>query len=110
MPSINQAQIAELKELMEDAFEDLVSTYVQDSEDKIKALGQALEAGEADAVGSLAHSLKGSSLNICAQPLSEIFKEVEDLGKAGDLAPVAALIEQAVDEFGNVRTELNQML
>jgi len=65
MPSINQAQIAELKELMEDAFEDLVSTYVQDSEDKIKALSQALEAGASDDVGSLAHSLKGSSLNMC---------------------------------------------
>mgnify|MGYP000091346017 CR=1 FL=1 len=38
MSHLNMAQIQELKDVMEEAFGDLVMTYLQDSEQKLKAL------------------------------------------------------------------------
>ena len=103
------AQISELKDIMEDAFEDLVNTYLQDSESKLGNLQDALDDGDAVSVGEIGHSLKGSSLNICAEPLSEIFKQIEDNGKQGNLAPVAELIGQATSEFEAVKSQLQAL-
>lgn len=109
MSSLDMAQISELKDIMEDAFEDLVNTYLQDSESKLIALQQALDTGDAVKVGELGHSLKGSSLNICAAPLSQVFKQIEDNGKNGNLTPVGELIVQANAEFQAVKSQLQTL-
>ena len=109
MSSIDMAQISELKDIMEDAFEDLVNTYLQDSESKLVLLQGALDDDDAGKVGELGHSLKGSSLNICAQPLSDIFKQIEDNGKQGNLVPVAELLSQANTEFQSVKSQLQSL-
>lgn len=109
MSSIDMGQISELKDIMEDAFEDLVSTYLQDSDDKLVALQGALDSGDATKVGELGHSLKGSSLNICAAPLSNIFKQIEDNGKQGNLAVIGDLLVQANLEYQNVKTALTSL-
>lgn len=109
MSSLDMAQISELKDIMEDAFEDLVTTYVQDSEGKLVNLKAALDEQDTAKIGELGHSLKGSSLNICAQPLSEIFKQIEDNGKQGNLEPIPSLIEQALEEFSSVKQQLQSL-
>lgn len=109
MSSLDMAQISELKDIMEDAFEDLVNTYLQDSESKLQALQAALESGDAVKVGELGHSLKGSSLNICAEPLSQFFKQIEDNGKQGNLEPIGELLSQANTEFQAVKNQLQSL-
>jgi HPt (histidine-containing phosphotransfer) domain-containing protein len=106
MSSLDMGQISELKDIMEDAFEDLVSTYLQDCDGKLVALKSALENGDAAKVGELGHSLKGSSLNICAVPLSNIFKQIEENGKQGNLTPISELLIEAGDEYQNVKSAL----
>lgn len=109
MARLNMAQVQELKEIMEDAFEDLISTYVQDSQDKLKLLSKANFDQDADAIGNLGHSLKGSSLNICAEDLSLVFKQIEDSGRSNDLSTVTQLLIQANAEFEAVKTALNAL-
>jgi HPt (histidine-containing phosphotransfer) domain-containing protein len=101
------AQIKELKEIMEDAFEDLISTYIQDSQDKLEQLSKANLDQDEDMVSSLGHSLKGSSLNICAEDLSNIFRQIEDSARSNDLSTITQLLVQVNAEFEAVKIALN---
>lgn len=109
MSCLNMAQIQELKEVMEEGFGDLVMTYLQDSEAKLKALKKAINSKDALQISELSHSLKGSSANICAENLSALFKKVEDFGRAEELNQVPYVFEQIQDEFQAVKAELQQL-
>jgi HPt (histidine-containing phosphotransfer) domain-containing protein len=109
MARLNMAQVQELKEIMEDAFDDLIATYIQDSEDKLKLLRQAVKNSDDEGISGLGHSLKGSSLNICAEDLSVIFRQIEDAGRAKDLSTMDQLLVQALTEFDGLKTALTSL-
>jgi HPt (histidine-containing phosphotransfer) domain-containing protein len=106
MATLNIAHIQELKDIMEDAFDDLVATYIQDSEDKLKLLKKEVKNIDDQAICILAHSLKGSSLNICAEDLASIYKQIEDSSRINDLSTIEPLRVQAMSEFENVKVAL----
>ena len=110
MSHLNLGQINELKELMEDAFEDLISTYLTDSDQKNLLLKEAVLAENLVKVAEISHSLKGSSANICALPLSLIFKEIEDLARSEVTANIATLFESAQVEYLLVKAELESLV
>lgn len=109
MSHLDLAQIQELKEVMEEGFDDLVMTYLQDCEYKLKALKRAINANDSEHVAELAHSLKGSSANICAEILAGLFRKVEDSGRAGELDQVPYVYEQILEEYQKVKTQLQQI-
>ena len=109
MSHLNMAQILELKELMEDSFSDLIQTYIQDSDIKLNALKVAVNSTDSHEAAELAHSLKGSSANICAESLSALFQTVENAGRAQDLHHIPQVIEQIEQEFLLVKTQLKQL-
>jgi len=109
MSSIDQHQMSELKDIMEDDFQDLIDTYLQDAELKLSGIQQALDAGDGQKVGELAHSLKGASANICAQPLSELCATLEHQGKSNDLQSSPQLLQSIQSEYQSVKTALNQL-
>lgn len=109
MSNLDTAQLTELKEIMEDAFGDLVSTYLDDSSEKLNKLEAAVSAQDAQEVSSLAHSLKGSSSNICASGLAEKFKVLEDMGRAGDVTDGAGALQDAKAVYSDVEKELKSL-
>ncbi len=109
MPHLIQDQIAELKELMEDDFQDLVHTYIEDCEEKLVLLLSAIDNSSCTEVAEVSHSLKGSSANVCAQDLSNVFKKLENKGRDEDLSDVLELFKDAEHEFKNVKKQLNEI-
>jgi HPt (histidine-containing phosphotransfer) domain-containing protein len=109
MSHLNMAQIQELKDVMEDGFSDLVMTYIEDSDHKIISLREAIAANDCAQVADVAHSLKGSSANICAEALSSLFKTIEDSGRAQELAQVPDIFGQVEEEFVRVKHELQEL-
>ncbi len=53
-----------------------------------------------------ANNLKSSSANLGALLLSGLFKDLEILGRSGDLQGARELMEKAEAEFGRVRKAL----
>lgn len=109
MARLIMAQVQELKEIMEEAFDDLISTFIQDTEDKIKTLTVAIVNQDIESISTIGHSLKGSSLNICAEDLSIIFKGIEDAGRSGDISSIDNLLIQAKTEFEALKDTLNTL-
>jgi HPt (histidine-containing phosphotransfer) domain-containing protein len=109
MSHLNISQIEELKDIMEDSFGDLVMTYLNDSDTKMMALKEAISSTDSLQVAELAHSLKGSSANVCAESLSALFKTVEDSGRAQKLDDVSQVFEKIEQEFLLVKAQLQEL-
>ncbi|WP_460428546.1 Hpt domain-containing protein [Azotobacter armeniacus] len=88
---------------MEDEYPVLLDTFLSDSEARLRALRQAQNAQDAEALRRAAHSFKGSCGNMGAPLLAELCRQLEDLARAGDLTPVPALLERAEQEFAIIR-------
>ena len=93
-----------LHELGEDqeAYRRLIGLFLETTPELVSRLGAALESGDAGALGSAAHTLKGSLLQFGEEPSRQLALRIEQLASAGDLAgarPVVAELEATVQAF-----------
>ncbi len=70
----------------------------------------AVAAGNIEEVYRAAHSLKGSAGNIGAKRLMAVCKELDDMGRAGDLSNSAPLVEALGIEYGKVEVEIHRIV
>ncbi len=106
-PAIDQATFKELQDLAGDDggefIRGILGDFIQDSTDRIAAIRSGFSAGDAQAVEEAAHSLKSSSAYVGALRLSGINKQLQDLGRGGDIAGAGNLIAELGREFERVR-------
>lgn len=91
--------LEDLKDIMEEDFQMLIDTFISDSEAKIAEIGGIVGGGDAEALRQVAHSIKGSSGNVCATALSEIARQLEAMGKDGDISGAPDVYEALKIEF-----------
>lgn len=107
-PHLDDRVLASLQEVMEDEYPVLLDTFVLDSEERLRSLHAALQAGDAQALRHTAHSFKGGSSNTGAVLLAGYCKELEESARRGELQRAPALIEQMEREFAIVRILFKQ--
>jgi signal transduction histidine kinase/CheY-like chemotaxis protein/HPt (histidine-containing phosphotransfer) domain-containing protein len=108
--SLDENVLGDLRQLQEagepDIFEELIGLYLRDTPTKLVALREAVEAGRADTVKTIAHTLKGSSANMGAPRMTAGCSELEGVGASGDLHKAQGLLNRLEEEFGRVRAAL----
>jgi len=77
---------------IEDIVEPMLELFVTEAAKGMKQLRSAMSAGDLDAVGRVAHSLKSSAGNIRARPLANLLQQLEDAAGQGDRAKVSSLV------------------
>ena len=108
----------------EDAYREILALYLQKSEEKIRLIRELFQAGDAKNYTIEVHALKSASMSIGAARLSERAKELEAIGKAGNLgiaqekndellklyAAVAEAVREhlAVDDEGEAQPRADQ--
>ncbi len=107
-PHLDDRVLASLQEVMEDEYPVLLDTFVLDSEERLRSLHAALQAGDAQALRHTAHSFERGSSNMGAVLLAGYCKELEESARRGDLQRAPALIEQMEREFAIVRILSNR--
>jgi signal transduction histidine kinase/CheY-like chemotaxis protein/streptogramin lyase len=70
---------------------ELVQLFIEVGDSVLKEIGDALERGDMAGVGRGAHSLKGSSANVCANLASEAAARLESAARGGIPGDVAEL-------------------
>jgi HPt (histidine-containing phosphotransfer) domain-containing protein len=101
-----------LREVMEDNFELLIDTFIQDSTTRLSTL-QEMAAGtarDADAIRRAAHSFKGSCGNMGAPRLTYLCTNVELKAVAADFDNLVADVQAVEDEFLVVKQLLRTYL
>ena len=108
--SLDENVLAALRHLQgaggPDVFEELIGLYLQDTPTQLVALREAVEAGRADTVKTIAHTLRGSSANMGALRMAAGCSELQDVGASGDLYEAPELLNRLEEEFGRVRAAL----
>lgn len=100
---LDDAVLSALQDVMAEEFPLLLETFVGDSEERLRALREALQHADARALRHTAHSFKGSCGNMGALRLATLCKQLEDLARHGDLGAAPPLVAEVESEFANVR-------
>ncbi len=79
-----------------------------DAPELLAKMRTAVEAGDADGLRQTAHSLKSSSANLGALEFAQHCKELEMLGKSGELAGSAEWLAPMQDMLARVMGALEQ--
>jgi HPt (histidine-containing phosphotransfer) domain-containing protein len=108
-PVIDEAAFANLVAMTgEDFIGELVAAYVEESSPLLTEMQRALAAGEAEALARAAHSMKSSSASLGALRFSELARELENLGRAGDLARAGDRMAHFFKEYERVERALQE--
>lgn len=107
--AIDLTAIQELKDILEDEFDVLIDTYIDDTANKLKQLQTAIAAQDADQVRKLAHSIKGASMNIGLMAFSDVCQQLEDAAKAGETGQFAKLAEPLFDTSDDLFNQLKAL-
>ncbi len=102
--------LEELRDVMEDEFQSLIETFIVDAERKLVAFQAAISGANADEVGKVSHSFKGSCSNIGAPLLSALCKKSEDKGRENDLSGVDVIFDDICNEYQIVKKLLTEQL
>lgn len=104
--AIDMDTIAMLRDVMDDDFQVLIDTFLNDGESKLEDLNQQITAADADAVRRTAHSLKGSCGNVGAVPLADVCQVLESDAAVGKLDNADTLLTNIQQEFFRVKAAL----
>ncbi len=108
--AIDRSVLASLRELQDADEPDIVAEvgglFVKHAPEKISAILQAVEKGDAKGLQIAAHSLKSSSAYVGAMHLSAMSKELELMGRSGTLEGVKDKIEKMRAEYERVMAAL----
>jgi CheY-like chemotaxis protein/HPt (histidine-containing phosphotransfer) domain-containing protein len=105
-PDIDQVVLGELREIMEEAFPDLVHTYLRDTPALIIAMRDGIRDGDANGLRLAAHTIKSSSANMGAAQVAALAKELESIGRAGTTEGAKPLLVKLFAEYVRVKQAL----
>jgi CheY-like chemotaxis protein len=89
---------------------ELIETFLEDAPQLLRQLRNALVAGDASTVRLVAHGLKSNGAEFGALAFSNLCKELEMLGRAGQLDGAAALLDRIEVAYQHVEAELRAAL
>lgn len=105
---VDQAMLAQLKDLLAERFSELVERFTQDSQVRIDTLREAIPKRDFDVIHAEAHGLKGSSRNVGANVLGELCSELEKSGRVKSDANLETIFAAVEKEFAAVCEILQQ--
>lgn len=97
---VDRKVLSDLQDVMEEGYINLLETFLEDSEARLRHL---CSARSAEALGLEAHSFKGSASNMGAHQLAELCRQLEERINKHALYDVEHLIHQICREFLEVR-------
>lgn len=103
---IDLETLSELKEMLEEEFTDLIETYISDTQAKVEQISEFIEKKDAPEVRRLAHSMKGSSVNLGINHLGDICHQLENEAASGNDSNFTSHFEKISSEVTWVISEL----
>ena len=104
---IDTTVFEELKQMSgADFISELVDTFLDDAPKLMKELQTAVQAKDADTFRRAAHSLKSNAATFGAKHLSELARELEQMGKDSKLAEVGDRLATLERTYQDAAAEL----
>ena len=105
-PAPGEAKSVEPNSPRPSVLRDLADLFLRDARPKLQRMGAALDRKDFVALGSIAHSLKGSASNLGARRLAEFCASLEKSTRAADAQSAEDLFHATTAEFHRVEAAL----
>jgi HPt (histidine-containing phosphotransfer) domain-containing protein len=89
---------------------ELCRDYLTEARSTLAQLHDAIDRGDSTAVRERAHYLKGSSMMLGAQDLTQVCATLEKMGRDSDLTGARSALEGASKALKEVETELAEIV
>ena len=106
---IDMTQINNLKSLFNDGFEPFLVSFYEDFESKEQELDAAVQSHQMESVSKIAHSLKGSSLNMGALGLANLCSKIEAASKTGATVDIDQAQRELKAMYPLIKAEFNRI-
>lgn len=107
--AIDLAAFNQLKKDMGEDFNELISVFIESTQEILTALEQAFSDCDIDAFTRHAHSLKSSSAHLGGHRLSAQAANLEVQGSAGNMPESADFMQALKSEFTQIQAELSNL-
>ena len=87
---------------------ELIDLFLEDAEERVNTIQEAIAKDDIETVGKMAHALKSASANLGALGFSESCRTLELTAREGS-QPVGDLTKNTCEMYGEVRDVLNQL-
>jgi two-component system sensor histidine kinase/response regulator len=98
------ARLRRLADTIPGMLSQVAEAFLHDAATRLAALGRAVETGDADQLDKHAHALKGACVEIGAQGMIPLCRELETLGRSRSVVGAAEALARLNASFGLVRT------
>ncbi|MEL7141781.1 MAG: Hpt domain-containing protein [Cyanobacteria bacterium J06643_4] len=88
---------------------ELLTIFLQDTENSLRELEGAIAAQNAETVEQVAHSLRGSSANVGASALAAVAFQLEQMARRGDLSSANMLLQKLNQQCRSIRAYFQTM-
>lgn len=105
---IDLSTLNDLKEIMQDDFDQLISTFISDGQTQIENLRLAVNCSDTKNIQRIAHALKGSSANLGIHALSESCQDLEHNAAENSSAQASELLDKIISHFEAVKKTLEE--
>ena len=102
--------LAELKDVLAEDFPLLVTTYIDDAHARMERLRSAAADADLQTVKTEAHALKGSSKNLGAMQLGDLYAGLELAGAEQSSEQIPSLLAQIESELSRTESFLRNQL
>lgn len=85
---------------------DLVEIFLEDAPDRVRAISDAIESGDPDAINRAAHALKGAAANLSAHYLRNLAYRIETAARQGDMEAAKSLFLELETAYVTLTSEL----
>ncbi|MDP3619546.1 MAG: response regulator [Ramlibacter sp.] len=109
VPLLDPARLEEFKEFDDEDLtmtREVVALFVGDAPGRLDAIGQAIVAGDAVALATAAHALKGAASNVGAAALQQEAARLESESGAGNMQDAAARLTRLRELWTRTRAKL----
>jgi len=94
----------------DDALREIIELFLEQTNDQISQLNEAVDNVDTKTTEIIAHQLKGSSANLGARRLSDTFSQLEKFAKEDDLSQAGNLLEVIRVTFDRTRIQYKALL
>ncbi|MFH1845398.1 MAG: Hpt domain-containing protein [bacterium] len=92
----------------EELASDIMNLTLENVPTQLAELKDAIKQGDLDSIRSLSHNLKGGAGNVGAKAMQAVAFDMEQAGKADDIARAEALMPKLEETFNLLRDELQR--
>lgn len=113
-PVLDPAVLASLRQLSvpgePDVLTDVLKLFLAEVPPRMTRLRNAWSSGNIEEMQRAAHSLKGSAGNIGAQGMFDVCRQLDGLGRSGNLEAASTLVDALDVEFDKVQAEIRRLI